>query len=394
MSDTPDSYDCIVVGGGPAGASAAIHLATSGARVLLIEQKNFPREKLCGEFISPECLEHFRHLGVAESMDVAGGVSVTETRFYSRKGASISVPSEWFGQSQTLALGLSRAEMDERLLRRAAAAGVHVIEGSRVNALLMEEGRACGVRVKVGAEAREYSARVTIDATGRSRSLSRVVEHPSHHGRAPFVAFKTHVSGACSDAGCCEIYSFPGGYGGLVPVEGGLSNLCFIVSSRDARVRRGDAEKVVREIVMTNQRARRTLEGARAKTEWLGTALEGFGRCEMTPAEGLLAVGDAASFIDPFTGSGMLMALESGELAAHVVARWLEASGGATARLGELMKEYRALYGKRFGARLRVCSMLRRAVFIPRLADAVIFTLGTSARVRRRLARSTRPQFS
>lgn len=394
MSDTSDSYDCIIVGGGPGGASAAIHLATKGARVLLIEQKKFPREKLCGEFISPECLEHFRHLGVAESMGVAGGVNVTETRFYSRKGASISVPSQWFGQSETLALGLSRAEMDERLLRRASAVGVQVIEGARVNALLMEEGRVCGVRVKAGAAAREYSARVTIDATGRSRALSRVVEQPSHHGRAPFVAFKTHVSGACSDAGCCEIYSFPGGYGGLVPVEGGLSNLCFIVSSRDARVRRGDAEKVVREIVMTNQRARRTLERARARTEWLGTALEGFGRREITPAEGLLAVGDAASFIDPFTGSGMLMALESGELAARVVARWLDATGGATARLAELMKEYRALYGTAFGARLRVCSMLRRAVFIPRLADAVIFTLGTSASVRRRLARSTRPQFS
>jgi len=61
-------YDVIIAGGGPAGASAAIHLATGGARVLLVEQKKFPRAKLCGEFISPECTPHFERLGVADQM--------------------------------------------------------------------------------------------------------------------------------------------------------------------------------------------------------------------------------------------------------------------------------------------------------------------------------------
>jgi flavin-dependent dehydrogenase len=282
--------------------------------------------------------------------------------------------------------------MDDRLLRRAHAAGVRVLEDAHATALLREDGRVGGVRVKMDGAVREYGSLVTIDATGRARALSRVIEGHAQHKRAPFVAFKTHVSGARSDEGLCEIYSFPGGYGGLVPVEGGLSNLCFIVSASDARARGGDAEKVVREIVMTNMRARWTLERAHARTEWLGVGLEGFGRCEMTPAEGLLAVGDAASFIDPFTGSGMLMALESGELAARAVARCLERPSSTASRVADLMKEYRALYAKAFGARLRVCSVLRRAVFIPRMADAVIFTLGASARVRRRLARSTRPQ--
>ena len=65
-------YDVIIAGGGPAGSSAAIHLATGGARVLLLEQKKFPRAKLCGEFISPECTPHFERLGVAEKMLAAG----------------------------------------------------------------------------------------------------------------------------------------------------------------------------------------------------------------------------------------------------------------------------------------------------------------------------------
>ncbi|MDQ3908365.1 MAG: FAD-dependent oxidoreductase, partial [Acidobacteriota bacterium] len=113
-------FDVIVVGGGPAGASAAIHLARAGARAALVEQKRFPREKLCGEFISPECLEHFARLGVLDSICAAGGVSLRETVFYSASGRAVAVPSEWFGPpaARPCALGLSRAEMDARQLAR------------------------------------------------------------------------------------------------------------------------------------------------------------------------------------------------------------------------------------------------------------------------------------
>src|SRR5438105_15477792 len=114
----PFDYDVIIAGGGPAGASAAIHLAAAGARVLLAEQKKFPRAKLCGEFISPECTVHFERLGVAERMLAAGPTSLTETGFYSRRGSRVRVPSAWFG-AQGVALGLSRAEMAARVLRGA-----------------------------------------------------------------------------------------------------------------------------------------------------------------------------------------------------------------------------------------------------------------------------------
>src|SRR5947209_5824496 len=97
MRGAPNIYDVVIVGGGPAGASAAIHLSKHGARVLLAEQKRFPREKLCGEFISPECLEHFERLGVMQRMIEAGGAGLTETVFYSRSGKCVSVPSDWCG---------------------------------------------------------------------------------------------------------------------------------------------------------------------------------------------------------------------------------------------------------------------------------------------------------
>lgn len=399
MNVPSHGYDAVIVGGGPAGASAAIHLAMCGRQVLLAEQKKFPRAKLCGEFISPECLEHFERLGVLERMHEAGGAALTETRFYSRNGRSVNVPSNWFGGTPAAcALGLSRAEMDARLLARARAAGVEVLEEAQAVGLLMEGKCVRGVRLKIGGQELEVNASVTVDATGRARALARRVVRDAGKSapraaatRPSLVAFKAHLENAGGARNHCEIYFYRGGYGGLSRVENGLSNLCFIASARDVRACANQPERVMREVLMKNRRATETLFGARAFSGWLAVALDSFGRSRLVPASGLLSVGDAASFIDPFTGSGMLMALESGELAAQIIARHLAAPlRHRDAVFTEAAADYRASYQKIFGARLRVCALMRRAAFIPRFAETLIFALGASVGVRRYLARATR----
>ncbi|MFL6207792.1 MAG: NAD(P)/FAD-dependent oxidoreductase [Pyrinomonadaceae bacterium] len=408
LGESANEYDVIIGGGGPAGSSAAIRLGATGARVLLVEQKKFPRAKLCGEFISPECAAHFTALGVLAEMTAAGATRVVATDFYTRGGHKVSVPSAWFGADgggyahNSCALGLSRAEMDHRLLMRARAVGVEVLEETTASGLVREDGRVCGVELQHDGAQRVARAPVTIDATGRARVLVRRVararaddEHSNDHGqphqtRARLVAFKAHLDNVKLADGACEIYFYRGGYGGLSRVEGGLSNLCFIVAARDVRARGSDADRVMREVLMTNQRAAETLRGARVRSEWLAVALESFGRAKLVPAAGLLTVGDAAAFIDPFTGSGMLMALESGALAADVIAHALPAlrAGHDFAALAD---DYRAHYRARFNARLRVCSVLRRAAFAPSIITATAaLALNTSASLRRVLARATR----
>ena len=375
-----DSYDVIIAGGGPAGASAAIHLARGGVRVLLIEQKKFPRPKLCGEFISPECQAHFEKLGVAEAMISSGPAWLDETVFYSSKGHHVAVPSTWFSGGRA-AFGLSRAVMDEVLLRSAQNDGVVVLEGASITEPLLDGESVVGVRVKTDGSHHDFRAPITIDATGRARILSRKITH-GNSKRPSLVAFKAHLKKTKVARGACEIYFYPGGYGGLSTVESETSNLCFIVSAEHVKRCSSDPETVMHECVMQNRRAAHTLETAEVCSDWLSASWERFGRQRPSPAPGLLSIGDSAAFIDPFTGSGMLMALESGELVAHAI---LQSESHTS-----LETHYTGEYRRAFDSRLRICGLLRRAAFSPRLAELGIAICGASEHFRNRLARATR----
>ena len=377
-----NEYDVIIAGAGPAGSSAAIHLATSGLKVLLVEQKRFPRAKLCGEFISPECQNHFEKLGVAREIICSEPSSIAETVFYSNRGHHVSVPSSWFGER--MALGLSRGVMDDVLLRRAAQVGVDVIEGATVIGPRINTDCVHGLTVKGEAGEQKVEAPLTIDATGRARILARKTNHTQKH-KPKLIAFKAHFQNTRVAPGACEIYFYPGGYGGLSNIEAGTSNLCFIISAEHVKRCHSDPERVMRKMVMQNPRARHTLEPAQTTSEWLSASWESFGRQSPAPAPGLLAIGDAAAFIDPFTGSGMLMALESGELAAEVIVH--HRNKLAATSLGA---DYHDRYRRKFDSRLKICSLLRRAAFSPRLAELGVTIFGASERFRNRVARATR----
>ena len=373
-------FDVIIAGAGPAGSSAAIHLAHKGVRVLLVEQKKFPRAKLCGEFISPECRRHFQNLGVAQAMNAAGPTALLETVFYSSRGHHVTIPSSWFGGPA--ALGLSRAVMDEVLLRRARECGVTVLEGASVTEPIRERGDVAGVKLKINGAEQVHRAPLTIDATGRARILTRKLNTQQPKSRAKLIAFKVHLRNTRVAPHACEIYFYPEGYGGLSTIEGDVSNLCFIISAEQVRRHHSDPETVMRELVMKNRRAAHTLEHAKPASEWLSASWERFGRQRPSPTRGLLAIGDSAAFIDPFTGSGMLMAFESGELAAHVILRHQDSrSVGA---------EYEAEYVRKFDSRLRISGLLRRAAFKPRLAGLGIAICSASEQFRNRIVRATR----
>jgi flavin-dependent dehydrogenase len=389
----------IIVGAGPAGASLAIRLAKAGFEVCLIEREKFPREKLCGEFISPECLAHFKDLGVFEEMLAVGGDRISQTVFYEPNGRSVSVSSNWFEGNFQNALSISRAEMDFRLLKKAKASGVEVFEETAAVGLLFEKDKVCGVKAKSKTgEIFEIEADFTIDATGRANVLGKLAEkfkiqnskfkiaeiqNPKSKNQNRLVGFKAHLENVSLEKGRCEIYFFRGGYGGLSYIENNLANHCFLIKAAVVKEFNSDVGQILRKVIFQNKRAFETLKDAKPVYDWLAVSVEGFGARDLNPAPRLFSIGDAAAFIDPFTGSGMLMALESAEILSKIIAE----NRFAAEKIAE---NYQILYARRFQKRLRVCSILRRAAFVPNLAKYIISILGFSEKAREILARATR----
>lgn len=373
-----------IVGAGPAGSSLAIRLAGDGFKVTLIEREKFPRHKLCGEFISPECLAHFRELGVLDGMLSAGGDHITETRFYAPSGKNVVVPSAWFGGGG-FALSLSRAEMDQRLVQRARDVGVKVLEETSATGLLRENGAIASIAARSKSrETFDIPAGLVIDATGRAGTLRKFLGKEAGLKRGPkFIGFKAHLRNVAMEKARCEIYFFRGGYGGLSFVEKDEANFCFLIRADAARELNGKTNKIIEEVVFQNSRAFETLQNAEPVHDWLAVSVEGFGKKELTPARNLFTVGDAAAFIDPFTGSGMLMALESAGLLAKCI-------GDHYAAPDALTSTYTALYRQHFENRLRVCSLMRKAAFLPSFARGVISVLSLSKNAREFLTRATR----
>ncbi|HQU84977.1 MAG TPA: NAD(P)/FAD-dependent oxidoreductase [Pyrinomonadaceae bacterium] len=391
----------LIVGAGPAGASLAIRLAEKGFEIVLVERDKFPRQKLCGEFVSPECLTYFRELNVLDEMFAIGGDRISETVFYAPNGKNVSVSSKWFNAEAQNALSISRAEMDFRLIEKAKRSGVKVLEETQIVGILYEDKKVCGVKAKnKSGETFEITSNLTIDATGRANVLGKLAEkarrgeeekrrkgekirNPKSQIRNRLVGFKTHLKNVNLEKGRCEIYFFRGGYGGLSFVENGSANHCFLIKADVVKEFGGKAEKIVEDVIFENKRAFETMKDAENVFDWLAVSVESFGRKELNPAPNLFAVGDAAAFIDPFTGSGMLMAMQSAKILAEIVSE-------NRFSFAEIAEKYKLAHKENFQNRLRVCALMRRAAFLPNLAKLLISTLSFSEKSLEFLARATR----
>ncbi len=384
----------LIVGGGVAGASLAIRLAKQKFEVLVVERDRFPRHKLCGEFVSPECLGHFESLGVIDSINEIGGDAISETRFFSEKGRSLRVPSEWFYEGGNGALGISRAEMDFRLLQKAEKLGVEILEETKCVGVKLTDGKISAVSVRdKNHNDREIAADLFVDATGRSGVVGKLANRSrglkERKTKIRHIGFKAHFENVKLEKGVCEIYFFRGGYGGLSYVENGTANHCFLIDSSVAREFKGNADAILENVIFENVRAREALKNADKKFDWLGVSVEKFGKQKRNLCENLISIGDSAAFIDPFTGSGMLMALESSELLSKTVL------GGNEARnLGDvrsIKSRFEESHARAIRKRLRVCSMIHRLSFSPKLAGFVISIGGLSERALKMFASLTRP---
>jgi geranylgeranyl reductase family protein len=391
MSD----YDAIIIGAGPAGSSAAISLAQRGARVLVVEEKRMPRGKLCGEFITPECFPSLERFGVMDRMLAAGAQKLTRVSLITSNGKSVRTHISTMSSDAPWAMSLSRARFDQILFDRAREAGAECVEGVAVRNCLFEDKHPNGVEALSLADGKQVSfkARLIIDASGRnSRLMFGKRERVAGRRGSRLYALKAHLTGVEPTGDAVELFFFPQGYGGLARVEDDLVNLCFIVDERTLKTAGGDPTRVIETSLMNNRLARERLRDARVVGKWYSAGPLTFGRKRLA-RDGVIAIGDASGMIDPFTGTGIQIALRTGEIAADAVFETMVEPGNrarSDSIVDAVLTRYSQSYEREFDNRMKTAGLLRVAAFSPLTAGVVARVLTRAPRLAGLIFRATR----
>ena len=326
----PDRLDAVVVGAGPAGSATAYHLARRGRRVLLVDRRDFPRDKSCGDGLTRAAVRLLAEMGVLDELTGAQRVGGVRVRMRGRGSRDF-----WYSGDGPPAYGLvvPRLELDAKLCNRAVRAGATLWSEARATYLLGEPGAVRGVEIERDGRRMAVRAPIVVAADGAASGLGRQAGLRSAERDQTGFAARGYFAEVTGLDPLLEIHlplfdvterHLLPSYGWVFPVGGGVVNVgvgLFDPAHRDNV--RGLYDRFVTELTATDPRFRR----ARPVGRMSGAPL----RFDFDPARcgvpGLLLVGDAAGLVSPFTGEGISFALESGVLAATQIDAALRESG-------------------------------------------------------------------
>jgi flavin-dependent dehydrogenase len=356
-----EDVDIAVVGAGPAGSTLAALLAARGHRVALIDRDLFPRDKLCGEFLSYDALPVVDALGVLPQIDAHGAPRIESCRIVgTRRTYEFAFPHA--------ARGVSRLLLDDLLFRAAITRGAEPLEGWTAAQIANDV-----VTIEREGETRTLRTRVLAGAWGRwgrfDQQLGRAFVRDRSHRNFGFKRHYTPLAASRPPQATIELYSFRRGYLGASAIENGITNICGLVHASRLTGHKGRWESFVDEIRAEEP----ALEALYARHE---PAQEGFlssepviFRARSAVEGGVFMIGDASGVIDPLTGNGMAMAIQSALLAATHIARLL--GGDDRAQVEDAYRAaHRAMFAHRIAWARRSAKMLSR----PKLVDALMPT--------------------
>jgi flavin-dependent dehydrogenase len=353
---TSQTWDAVVAGAGPAGAAAGLALARSGASVLLVERAALPRWKVCGACLGPAALASLEALGAHDLAARAREVPL----------AGMVLRSQ--GKTARLGLtgwaALSRTTLDELLVGAGARAGVTVWTEARA-ALGPVDATARTVRVTHAGSEIEVEARVVIDATGLGRGLAEDGRPTTRAAPRTRVGVGVEVDAPDYPVPAGELHMAVArsGYVGLVRVEKGRLNVAAAVDP--SALRESSPGEVAARILAQAGLPPLPLTAMRA---WRGTP--GLTRSGDAGCDRLLRVGDAAGYVEPFTGEGIGWALSDGLAAAECARAALEG------RPGEALDQWRRRRAARRWTAERLCRGLARGLRRPGLVGLAVTALG------------------
>ena len=371
MSAAPASqYDAIVVGSGPAGATAALLLAQSGWRVAIIEKASFPRRKVCGEFVSATTWPLLDALGVGDELRGSAGPIVRRVGVFAGR-STVTAPMPADGNALEDGRAVSREALDSVLLRRASAAGVTVWQPWTVATFASNAGRhACTIDHRERGERCVLEAPVIVAAHG-SWDRGPLPTQPIREAAAgsDLLGFKARFLGGALDDDLMPLLAFPGGYGGMVNTGATRISLSCCVR-RDqldaARARnpgRSVGEAVLAHIVAHCDGVRAALASAHCDGQWLGAGpirpgIHGFGQ------GGVFAIGNAAAEAHPIVAEGISIAIQSAALLVQTLGHFSPAASTPTA-LAAAHARYERGWHRNFAPRTRASAIYAQLFMRP-----------------------------
>ena len=333
-------FDVAVVGGGPAGSSCAAFCAANGLRVVLIEREKFPREKVCGDCLNPECRPILRRLDIDQRIRASPHGVVDWVEFINVRNRNLRID---LPRGENAEIAIKRSAFDSILLDRARELGAEVREASTLTSIEKSDD---AWKVTTGEATAAFGVRVLVGADGRNSTVARLLGLLPHVAKER-VALQAHIPLPCGFGNRVVLQLLPGGYSGQAPVNDSELNLCLVGKPKSIRALQDWGTQYFN---LPSTQSWRTI-----------TPLT---RSALPPArENVLFVGDAARVVEPFTGEGIFYALRSGELAAAAAKEMIH--GNAT----EAVRDYTAQHAAIYRGRLWINTLARSAVVSARLGS-------------------------
>lgn len=373
--DYVETIDALIIGGGPAGSTAAILLAKAGRSVMVVEGKAFPRRKVCGEYLSATNWPLLAKLGIDEVFGDLAGPPVERTAVFSGNRAAFAQLPRPANSRGLWGRSLAREHLDTLLLANAAKCGAEVRQPWRcVSAVRTSDSFECELSTRSPDRTMHVKAGVVIAAHGSWETGNLVTQRQITPAKpSEWLAFKAHFRNADLPAGLMPLLSFPDGYGGMVHCDGGRVSLsCCIRRSRLAMLPRsagqsaGDA--VCEHILATTPVLRRVLDTAEVEDAWLsaGPIQPGF---RSRYQGGVFVVGNAAGEAHPVVAEGISMAMQSAWLICDRLIHNRDLSNSTQAALA---RSYSKAWAKAFASRIYAASAVAHWASRPSLVAATL----------------------
>jgi geranylgeranyl reductase family protein len=372
-----DEADVIVVGAGPGGSAAAYHMARHGLRVLLLEKTTFPREKVCGDGLTPRATRQLIRMGV-DTSEKAGWLQNKGLRVI---GGGVRLELDWPELASFPSYGLvrTRLDFDDMLAKRAVEAGAVLLTGVNVvGPVLDADDRAIGVQARIGPDKEpvEYRAPLVVAADGVSGKLPLAMGLAKRDDRPIGVAVRRYYqSPARADDDYLESWlelrsaqdreRLLPGYGWIFGLGDGRVNVGLGILNSSAAFGKTNYRAMLTDWLGTTPEDWGMRDEANADGPILGAALPmGFNRVPHY-TRGVMLVGDSGGMVNPMNGEGIAYAMESGELAAEVAVQALARPAGADRE--RALQAYPAELKLRFGGYYRLGGVFVKLIGNPQI---------------------------